>query len=162
MVSVIKHLSKHVSSSEDEASPGIVLANTGQLLWWPEGKRPLTFAGYNNLPLPSLVHLGRWIDPKTNFVRGNESEEAHVKYIFQHVIPSLASDDVVVDVVALCNSVETVTGYLHDNWSTWASRIGTMAMVAGYINTETFDSPDFKEFLRNVSSVSQPMLQGRF
>ena len=154
MVSVVRALQMQASSDTDPSPPGIVLANTGQLYWWPEGKRSLTVTASTAIPLPSIVHYGRRHVPALNSVRGNEDPTTHVHYVFNEVLQRMTKTDAKVSVVAIGESCEIVTKFLDDekNWTTWQGRLDSMLLLGSVYPDDGLENESFKFFLAKVSS----------
>jgi hypothetical protein len=152
MVSVVKSLLKQASSPEDPLSPGIILANTGQTLWSPELKRPLTLSGSEGAPRPSAVHAGICIQGAKNQVPENGNAKEHVKYIFEKVVPAFVGAEAGLDILAVGDAADTVEQYL--DWSVTWGRLGgminCMAIVGGYHPMDELKCEGFTQFLREV------------
>lgn len=151
MVSIVKQLRNQCSTSNDGRPPGIILANMGQLLWWPEGQRALTVAGMMATPLPTLVHAGNRHDPKVNEIKGQEKQEDHVRSIFD-VVSQRADDDAVIDIVTISSiTSEAVERFLDENWAVWAHRLSSMVFIETFFGVEFLQNQDFKRFLAKVT-----------
>lgn len=152
MVSVVRALQAQASSEMDSSPPGIVLANTGQLYWWPEGKRALTVMSSIQIPLPSMVHLGRRHVHALNTIPQNEYPASHVDYVFRKVIGSLAKQDSMISLIAIGESCELVTKFLDDeaNWATWGDRMSSMLLLGNVYPNEGLKNPALEEFLAKV------------
>ncbi|KAL7818263.1 Arb2 domain-containing protein [Trichoderma gracile] len=149
MVSVVRALASQRSSPDDASPPGIVLANTGQTYWWPEGKRAITVTASAALPLPSLVHKGIREVPSLNKIPGNENPTEHVKYIFDKVLGSMAGEKAVVDVVAIGETCEVVEKFLDgkEAWDAWGKRLGSLILLGPVFEAEALKNVRFKDFL---------------
>ncbi|KAH0491752.1 hypothetical protein TgHK011_003162 [Trichoderma gracile] len=149
MVSVVRALASQRSSPDDASPPGIVLANTGQTYWWPEGKRAITVSASAALPLPSLVHKGIREVPALNRIPGNENPTEHVKYIFDKVLGSMAGEKAVVDVVAIGETCEVVEKFLDgkEAWDAWGKRLGSLILLGPVFEAEALKKVQFKDFL---------------
>lgn len=154
MVSVVRALQRQASSDIDTSPPGVVLANTGQLYWWPEGKRGVTVTASTAIPLPSMVHHGRRHVPALNNVPRNEDPAAHVRYVFNEVLQKITKEDAEVSVVAIGESCEIVTKFLDDekNWMAWQGRLSSMLLLGSVYPDDELANESFKYFLANVSS----------
>jgi hypothetical protein len=154
MVSVVRALvaSQRSSSPDDASPPGIVLANTGQTYWWPEGKRAITVSASAALPLPSLVHKGIREVPSLNRVPGNENPREHVRYIFDEVLGSMAGEKAVVDVVAIGETCEIVERFLDgkEAWDAWGERLGSLILLGPVFEVDGLTNAQFKDFLAKV------------
>lgn len=154
MISVVKALQTQVASSTDSSPPGVILANPGQLYWWPEKRRALTLIESVAIPLPSLVHAGRRHVPSLNNIPENEDPAAHVKCLFQKFLKTAIENHVKFDIVAIGQSCEVMERFFDndENWKTWGSRLNAMLLLGSVYSTEDLTNTGFKEFLANVSS----------
>jgi hypothetical protein len=150
MVSVVKALAKQTTSTIDGSPPAIVLANAGQLCWWPEGKRALCRSQFNSAPMKSAVHLGRFFHSKLNGIPGNLTVREHIACVFDHVL-SLAESSAKLDVIGIGGAAEELEDYL-DNASTWTHlgpRISTLSLLGSFYKSSHLTSPGFKHFLKH-------------
>lgn len=152
MVSVVKELHRQVASSQDDAPPGIVIANTGELYWWPEGRRSLTTLDSAATPLPSLVHYGRRYTELENNVPGNESPEKHVAYMFEHVLGPAVGKNTKLSLVGIGQSCDLLIRFFErmDNWNRWNSNLDTMLFLGTVYSAEDVANAPLKEFLAKV------------
>lgn len=145
------------SSTATSAAPGLVLANTGELWWWPEGGRGLTTRGAHSAPLRSAVHWGRYrddYDPNNlNTVPRNGSPAAHVLCVFEQVLGNgdLVAADAVVQVIGIGDGAAAVERVLDASWARWEGRVGCLAMCGSGLDAESVRDAGFKKFLREVS-----------
>ncbi|PNY22895.1 Arb2 domain-containing protein [Tolypocladium capitatum] len=153
MVSVVRVLQTQASSDVDPSPPGIVLANTGQLYWWPEGKRGVTVSASTAIPLPSIVHHGRRHVPALNNVPGSEDPTAHVRHVFDEVLRKITQEAAKVSVVAIGESCEIVTKYLDDekNWLVWQDRLSSLLLLGSVYPDDELTNESFKHFLAKAS-----------
>ncbi|KAK1763591.1 hypothetical protein QBC33DRAFT_518533 [Phialemonium atrogriseum] len=133
-----------------ETRPGIVLANTGQLWWWPEGGRPLTHAGRHAMPMASAVHWGRADGGPRNEVAGNETVGAHVRCVFETVVRGLAAPRARIHVVAVGDAADEVEAYLdgEEAWREWGPRMECLALLGGFYKAADLKCEGFKRFMR--------------
>lgn len=140
---------------EDSSGPGLILANTGELWWWPEGGRGLTPRGSQGAPMRSAVHWGRFRDARVNAIPGNESAGAHVACVFGQVLGSaeLVARDAVVQVVGVGDGAAAVERFLDRNWARWGrgGRVGCLAMFGSAVEDASVRDEGFRKFLREVS-----------
>jgi len=155
VVSLVQALKAQPSSSSDSSPPGLVIANTGERWWWPEGKRALTEKARHAIPLSSAVHRGRVYRAGENTIPGSETPAQHVKYIFEKVLlPKLLNKETEtkVDIIAVGDGAETVEAYLNndDVWAKVGKRLNSMVILGGYFNKEEMVCEGFKTFMREV------------
>lgn len=139
----------------DDDSPGIILANTGELWWWPEGRRGLTARQSHAVPMRSCVHWGRFYDAAANAVPGHASVDQHVASVFEGVLdnPDLVGPGAEVQVVGVTDGAVAAEAYLDRNWGRWAGRVGCLAMLGAGVDAASLKSEEFKVFLREKSRL---------
>lgn len=133
---------------------GVVVANPGQLWWWPEGGRGLTLSARFAVPMQSAVHRGRAYDARLNAVPGHETVERHVKSVFEEVLGRMVRRDAKLAVVAVTDVADEVERYLddEDNWKVWGPRMESLALLGNfYGTTEKIKCEGFETFLAEVS-----------
>lgn len=143
----------------DDPGPGIILANTGELWWWPKGGRGLTPRGAQGAPMRSAVHWGRFRDDgaqggaSPNTVPRNGSPAAHVRCVFEQVVGNtdLVAADAVVQVVGVGDGATAVQRVLDADWERFGGRVGCLAMCGGGLDAGSLRDDGFKKFLREVS-----------
>lgn len=152
MVSVVKELRTQRSTATDAAPPGIVLANVGQLYWWPDEKRALTVSASSAIPLPSLVHAGRKYHKELNEIEQNETPAMHIQYVFNEVLAKTVGEKAVIDVVALGNTCDTVEEFLDNEkaWNTWGHRLSSVLLMDTICEATKLTNSSFKDFLAKV------------
>lgn len=114
-VELAKRLHGYATSPSDQSSPGLVIANPGQLLWWRGGKKAVSFVTWHSLPRKSAVHGPMRIDEVKNRVPGNEDWEKHVQYMFNEVMAKVTDEDVLIDVVGLSDGGYEALKFLNEN-----------------------------------------------
>lgn len=159
MVGVVKALMRQgwgemkKPEKDDDGGPGIVLANTGELWWWPEGGRGLTARQSQAVPMKSCVHWGRFYDAAANAIPGNEGVDQHVESVFESVLgnPELVSAGIDIQVLGVGDGAVAAARYLDRNWGRWAGRVGCLAMLGAGVDAASVESEGFRVFLKEVS-----------
>ncbi|KAK3355264.1 Arb2 domain-containing protein [Neurospora tetraspora] len=149
MMNMVKALKQQKSSATDDAAPGIILANPGNLWWWPEGKKGLSEFARHQIPGSSLVHWGWHHDPERNTIPENANPTEHVKYIFEKVVPQFVSEKAKIDVIALGDMADEVEQYL-DNDDVWAKighRLNALVVLGGFYDMREANCQGFKKFV---------------
>ncbi|KAK1992355.1 Arb2 domain-containing protein [Colletotrichum falcatum] len=149
MVSVVQDIARQASSASDSSAPGIILANTGELWWWPEGKKALSPTSALAVPQKSMVHHGRVFNPRLNSIPRNESPEVHIQHVLDEVLPALVSPSARLDVVGIGLGADHVTRALDgpDTWSALGQRINTLSLLGSTTAIDELSHEPFKEFL---------------
>ncbi|KAI0019668.1 Arb2 domain-containing protein [Xylariomycetidae sp. FL0641] len=150
LVTVVRELQKQASGPDNDAPPGIILANLGELSWWDAGKRTLSYSQFDAAPMPSAAHRGNNPD-RIARVPGNGNRTEHVKYIFEQVVPHFVNPSAGLDLVVLGDAADVVQKYLDwaPTWARWSSRINCLATVGGTYPIWQMQCEGFKAFLRD-------------
>lgn len=92
------------------------------------------------------------IDPVKNRVPGNEDAAAHVKYVFEEVVPRMVNPSASLDIIGVGEGASELVAYLQTEWAKWEGRIQAIAVGAGYMwtNGEVHDT-EFAKFWGKVS-----------
>ncbi|KAK0730032.1 Arb2 domain-containing protein [Lasiosphaeris hirsuta] len=150
MIDLVRALKKQKSSASDSSPPGIVIANMGELWWWPEGHRALTPTGRHNIPMNSAVHYGRYHDEAKNGIPENRTTLEHARHIFEKVLPAMMGKDAKLDVIAAGNASDNVEAYLNDDkvWAEVGDKMNSMAILGGFYDPAHFKCEGFKTFMK--------------
>ncbi|KAK3987449.1 Arb2 domain-containing protein [Cladorrhinum sp. PSN332] len=150
VISLIKALKNQKSSTIDSSPPGVIIANPGELSWWPQGKRGLTPTGRHSAPMSSAVHFGRKFDPKVNEIPGNATSAEHVHTVFDQVVGKLVNKNAKLDVIAVGDSADDVEAYLNDDdvWAEFGGMLNSLVIMGGFYDVKKFKSEGFKTFMR--------------
>ena len=111
----VKYIQTLPSTPTNDAAPGIIIANPGQLYWWRRGRRAISYRSWEAIPRLYATDSSPRIDTVCNRVHENEDLKAHVKYIFARVLPHLVRPQAKLSVLALEMSTIPVAAYLEDN-----------------------------------------------
>ena len=114
-VDTVKYIQTLQSSPTNDAPPGIIIANPGQLYWWRHGKKAVSIRSWDAIPRRYGTDPSPRIDDVRNRVPGNENIDAHVEYIFEHVLPHYVNNEAKLSILALEMSTLPVATYLEDN-----------------------------------------------
>ncbi|KAL2257160.1 hypothetical protein VTK26DRAFT_588 [Humicola hyalothermophila] len=130
--------------------PGVVLANCGELWWWPEGGKGLTPQARHGVPMASCVLLGRYHERERNEIEGNRTVWEHVRCVFESVLlGGLAKDGVKVDVIAVGDAADEVEAYLNDDevWERVGKMMSCLVVVGGMYSSAEFKCEGFAKFM---------------
>lgn len=143
---------------------GVVLANTGERWWWPQGQRPLCHRDSMGVKMKSAVHKVGSFDPAVNLIPGSENVEAHVKSVFESVLGNANNDgkgsvipSARIQIIAVGEAAAAVETYLDENWGRWKGQVDCLAMLGDGKPCYELKDEGFKQFLREVS-LSLPTL----
>jgi len=141
-----------------EPPPRIIIANPGELFWWPEGKRSLSATARHAIPGSSAVHKGWRYDPDRNEIPTNRNIGQHVRSIFEQVVANLVCKDARIDVIAIEDTAEEVEKYLDKdhNWARFGKRLNSLVLLGGYYHSSHLKCEGFKAFLKEVGFPRSP------
>ncbi|KAL8887759.1 MAG: hypothetical protein Q9192_006278, partial [Flavoplaca navasiana] len=114
-------------------SPGVLIANTGQLLWYRGGSRAVTQTTWMALPRQWAVSPPMEIDDEKNRVPGHGDAKEHVASIFDDVIPKMCKKGVAIDVIGMGDGGPIIAEYLQGNWKNWKGQVKAVAIGSGAI-----------------------------
>ncbi|KAH6651908.1 Arb2 domain-containing protein [Truncatella angustata] len=165
MISVVSALQRQPSGPGDATPPGFILANTGQFIWHAAVQRSLTIVGAEGAPMPSAVHAGlKWHgEVGRDRVPGSEDTRAHIKTIFEGVVPAMVDPDAAIDVIAVGDGADALEQYLDwsETWKKLTGRINCLAILGGYHSMDDLKCDGFREFLREraraYATSSEPL-----
>ncbi|KAM7209723.1 Arb2 domain containing protein [Naviculisporaceae sp. PSN 640] len=149
VISLIQELKKQQSSAKDASPPGIIIANPGEMSWWPEGKRTLTIAGRHAIPMSSAVQIGYHFTEKKHRVSENRDSVEHIRYMLEKVVPALVPETAKLDIITISTTAEEVQEYLSKDevWSKLEPRMNSLTIVGGWFDQSSVESEGFKKFL---------------
>jgi hypothetical protein len=143
-----------IRAADKSGSVGVVIANPGQLWWWPEGGRGLTPAGRFAVPMRSAVHRGRAYDARLNAIQGHETVGRHVASVFGEVLGGgVVREDAKLAVVAVTDVADEVEKFLDDeeNWKRWGRKMESLALLGNFYGVGGVKCEGFAKFLKEVS-----------
>ncbi len=157
VLGLVNALGAQQSSAADPKPPGVILANAGELWWWPEGARGLTPLERHGVPMASAVHYGRYHDAKVNEVPGHRSVGEHIRSVFETVVVGcgLVDEEAKVDVIVVGDTADDLKKYLDDDvvWARVGPMLGCLVVVGGVYSSKEFKCEGFKKFMEEVGFV---------
>ncbi|TVY76155.1 hypothetical protein LSUE1_G007513, partial [Lachnellula suecica] len=147
-VDFVKYVQSQKTSSDNADSPGIIIANLGQLRWWRRGRKAVTQTSWYALPQKSAVENPFRFDMEKNIIPGNGSSKEHVNYIFNHVVEKLADPSAKLDIVGVSDGAVNVSMFLEDseNFNKWGPRISAFASLATWYQAHEIKNVDFRSW----------------
>jgi hypothetical protein len=144
-----------LSGPDSGDSPGIILANLGQLRWWRRGKKAVSHTSWFALPQKGAVSGAYRFDVIKNTVPNNRNTAEHVAYIFNRAVPDLLASDATLEVIAVSVGAVEVVDFLNNpkNWEVMEPRLTALALVATFHQIDDISNPWFAEWLRKVCLV---------
>ncbi|EQB47170.1 hypothetical protein CGLO_13719 [Colletotrichum gloeosporioides Cg-14] len=149
MVSIVRELLKQRSSATDPSPPDIILANAGELWWWPEGQKPLSPVSACAVPMASMVHHGRAHNPKVHAIPKNEHPLAHIQYVLDETIPAITNATASIDIIGIGLSADHIMKAL-DNPGTFdaiGKRINTLSVIGCSTSADELSHEPLKDLL---------------
>jgi hypothetical protein len=153
------------SLKDDSETPGLIVLNTGQLLYSHKHNKAMTLRSWSALPRKSIAHTMINIHEEENRLEGHCNPKEHVKSVFDDVLcnPDRIAPDAELYVVAIEGGTETMLSILGedckyrtcvssrmsltDTVQKYGSRITAMALVHSLIDDSQIKSPDVRAFL---------------
>lgn len=152
VLGLVRALKTQRSSAADPSPPGIVIANPGELWWWPEGGRGLTPTGRHRAPMSSAVHYGRYHDEQKNGIPRNRTVAEHVRCVFEEVVGTMVNNGAKMDVIAVGDVADTVEEYLDEEavWERVGGMMNSVVVLGGFYDSAKFRCEGFKRFMKEV------------
>ncbi|KAK3111586.1 hypothetical protein LTR53_013004 [Teratosphaeriaceae sp. CCFEE 6253] len=101
-------------ASTSHETPGVIVLNPGELLYSHSLNRNMSQAAWLARPKESAISEAFKIDQLHNRIAGHETSEAHVRSVFEQVIPKITKDDVRLYFVGLSDGSEGMLKCLDD------------------------------------------------
>lgn len=148
-VNLVKYIKCQAFSTENVDSPGIILANMGQLRWWRKGQKAVSQTTWFALPQKSAVEPSYRFNEEKNLIPGNRTTAEHVNTIFNEVVENLAHPDAKLSVIGVSDGAVQVSLFLNDekNFEKWGKRLDAFASVASYFHAQEITNPKFADFM---------------
>ncbi|KAL8825643.1 MAG: hypothetical protein Q9191_004292 [Dirinaria sp. TL-2023a] len=108
-------------------SPGFLIANCGQLIWWRRGARAVTQPTWNALPQKTGVAPVTRLDSEKNRVEGHRDVAEHIASVMAWV-ETHARKDAKIDVIGMGDASEEVVNWMNSNWSKWQKKLDAVAV----------------------------------
>ena len=107
---------KRLSNDIFEA-PGLIVMNTGQLLYSHRYNRAMTMRSWYAMPRKSIAHDAIRIHDQENYVEGHRNATEHIKSVFDQLLcdPNRVAPDAEVYIIAIEGGAEkTLEVFKHD------------------------------------------------
>lgn len=141
-----------IQEVKQDASVGFVLANMGELYWWPEEKRAISVKDSTSLKLPSLAHRGTKYHPSINDIPCNAYPDNHLHSVFQDIIKPAINGGTKLDILAIGHSCEVLQNFLNEetNWDQWANSLNAMVLFGPDYPVEYLQNDKLISFMKEV------------
>ncbi|KAJ8109211.1 hypothetical protein OPT61_g7628 [Boeremia exigua] len=132
----------------DHEAPGLVVLNTGQLLYSHKFNRAMTTRSWTALPRKSIAHDHIKIHEE-NYVEGHRNPAQHIKSVFDHLLcnPDRVSPEAEVYVIAIEGGASHVMDLFKADFARYGARVSAMAMVHTLVENAEATDPSLKAFL---------------
>ena len=99
---------------KDKETPGLIVMNTGQLLYSHKSNQAMTMRTWLSQPRKSICHDAIQIHETENRVEGHRTPQEHIKSVFDTVVknPDFVAPDAEIYVIAIENGVENLLNIL--------------------------------------------------
>lgn len=131
-------------------SPGLVIANPGQLIWHRRGKRAMTLPTWYALPRANAVSGPMRIDDMKNRIPRNGTIQEHVKCVFEDVVKKLVDKDARINIIGVGDGALEMTEYLQEEWDQWQNRVDAIVVGASHVWKTQFLDDRFRAFWGKV------------
>ncbi|KAJ4988944.1 Arb2 domain-containing protein [Stagonosporopsis vannaccii] len=133
----------------DSEIPGVLVMNTGQLLYSHKHNRCMTTRSWYALPRKSIAHGHVRIHEEENYLEGHRSPTQHVKSVFDQVLcnPDRVSPDAEVYIIAIESGASYILDVFKSDFEKYGARITAMAMVQTSVEDLEVSHPSLKALL---------------
>ncbi|XPS71083.1 hypothetical protein M3J09_003268 [Ascochyta lentis] len=134
---------------DDREIPGLIVMNTGQLLYSHKYNRAMTIRSWCALPRKSIVHDPIKIHDQENYIEGHRSPTKHIKTVFDQLLcnPNRIAPDAEVYVIAIEGGADKILDVFKEDFDKYASRVTAMAVVQSLVDNSEIAHPSLKAFL---------------
>lgn len=103
-----------VNNDETKATPGLILTNPGQLVWYCNGERAVSLPTWYALPRRYAVDPPMKMNIQ-NKIPGNETWQDHITYVFEEVLAKQVSKTAKIDIIGLAEGGLGAIRYLAEH-----------------------------------------------
>ncbi|CAK7198817.1 hypothetical protein SEUCBS139899_001484 [Sporothrix eucalyptigena] len=142
-------------NGEKVGPPAILIANPGELFWWPDAHRSLSLPSVEGMPRPSAAHLSPRKFPE-NTIPGHETANAHVANVFHDLLtrPSTENNQGItvprITAIAIAGGADAIETFLDhpDRWQRWGPHMDSLVLLGGLYEQHHVQTDAFRTFLR--------------
>ncbi|KAF3040364.1 hypothetical protein E8E12_009494 [Didymella heteroderae] len=130
-------------------APGLIVMNTGQLLYSHKYNRAMTIRSWYALPRKSIVHDVIRIHDQENYVEGHRNATEHIQSVFDQVLcdPNCVAPEAEVYVVGIEGGAEKTLEVFKEDFEKYGRRVTAMAVVHAMLDNSEVTHPSIKAFL---------------
>lgn len=91
-----------------------------------------------------------------NTVPENRDAAEHVSYVINHVAGTMMAKDAKLDIIGVSDGAVELVDFFNQeaNFSKWADRLGALALLAPFHQTEHLTNERFRQWLEKVRRAS--------
>ncbi|KAJ5094486.1 hypothetical protein N7456_010347 [Penicillium angulare] len=119
------NLAKAVLADE---KAGLIIGNTGQLIWHNESERAVSHQTWQAIPRP-YANWGQATTSLRNKIPANHGWDQHVQYIFEKVLWPKVGKRTSIDIIGMSEGGHAAIKYLQKDWHVWKPYISGMALA---------------------------------
>ena len=142
---------EEAAAASKTSLPAILVANPGELFWWPDAQRSLSLPAVEGMPRPSAAHLAPRKYPGKNTIPGHETAEAHVASVFHDL---LTRDNnplpIRITAIGIAGGADALEAFLdhRDRWHRWGPHMDSLVILGGLYEEHHIKTDAFRTFLR--------------
>ncbi|KAJ5266764.1 hypothetical protein N7478_009572 [Penicillium angulare] len=107
---------------------GLIIGNTGQLIWHNESVRAVTHQTWQAIPRP-FANWGQATTSLRNKIPGHHNWDQHVQYIFEKVLWPKVGKETSIDIIGMSEGGHAAVKYLQKDWHVWKPYISGIALA---------------------------------
>ncbi|KZM20506.1 hypothetical protein ST47_g8375 [Ascochyta rabiei] len=134
---------------DDSDIPGLIVMNTGQLLYSHRYNRSMTMRSWCAMPRKSIAHDPIKIHDQENYIEGHRTPTEHIRSVFDLLLcnPDRIAPDAEVYIIAIEGGADKVLDVFKKDFDKYGSRVTAMAIVHSLVDNSEITHPSLKAFL---------------
>ncbi|CAK7269460.1 hypothetical protein SEPCBS119000_003579 [Sporothrix epigloea] len=152
MVSRIRGLDAVASAATNKTTlPAVLIANPGELFWWPDARRSLSLHAVEGMPRPSAAHLAPRKFPGQNNIPGHGTADDHVASVFKDLLTRDSNiSPVRITAIGIAGGADALETFLDhpERWHRWGPFMDSIVLLGGLYEEQHIKTDAFRAFLR--------------